>query len=302
MIYTVTFNPSLDYILSTPPLKLGATNRADATYILSGGKGINVSTVLHNLGIDSTALGFTAGFTGEEIQRKVAESGVKSNFIELENGTSRINEKVRPDGTEINASGPEIPSDKLEQLLAQLDKLRAGDILVLAGSIPASLPATMYQDIMKQLQHRGVLVVVDAEKELLMNVLPYHPFLIKPNHHELGELFGTSFHAREEVVPFARKLQEQGALNVLVSLASQGAVLVDAIGCVHMSPAPEGELVNGVGAGDSMVAGFLAGWLQTSDYEHAFHMGLAAGSASACSENLAEKREIEVFYEQLRKL
>ena len=299
MIYTVTFNPSLDYILSAPSLQLGRTNRAASSYILAGGKGLNVSTVLYNLGVDSTALGFLAGFTGEEIERTITELGVKSDFIKLETGTSRINVKVQTDGTEINASGPEIPADKLEQLLAQLDNLQAGDILVLAGSIPASLPVTIYQDIMKQLQHRGILIVVDAEKELLLNVLPYHPFLIKPNHHELGELFGTSFHTREDVVPFARKLQEQGAINVLISLADEGAVLLDAMGGVHMSPAPEGELVNGVGAGDSMVAGFLAGWLQTGDYKQAFHMGLAAGSASACSENLATKEEVEAF---LRKL
>lgn len=299
MIYTVTFNPSLDYILSTPSLQLGRTNRAASSYILAGGKGLNVSTVLYNLGVDSTALGFLAGFTGEEIERTITELGVKSDFIKLETGTSRINVKVQTDGTEINASGPEIPADKLEQLLAQLDNLQAGDILVLAGSIPASLPVTIYQDIMKQLQHRGILIVVDAEKELLLNVLPYHPFLIKPNHHELGELFGTSFHTREDVVPFARKLQEQGAINVLISLADEGAVLLDAMGGVHMSPAPEGELVNGVGAGDSMVAGFLAGWLQTGDYKQAFHMGLAAGSASACSENLATKEEVEIFLKQL---
>ncbi len=299
MIYTVTFNPSLDYILSAPSLQLGRTNRAASSYILAGGKGLNVSTVLYNLGVDSTALGFLAGFTGEEIERTITELGVKSDFIKLETGTSRINVKVQTDGTEINASGPEIPADKLEQLLAQLDNLQAGDILVLAGSIPASLPVTIYQDIMKQLQHRGILIVVDAEKELLLNVLPYHPFLIKPNHHELGELFGTSFHTREDVVPFARKLQEQGAINVLISLADEGAVLLDAMGGVHMSPAPEGELVNGVGAGDSMVAGFLAGWLQTGDYKQAFHMGLAAGSASACSENLATKEEVEIFLKQL---
>lgn len=299
MIYTVTFNPSLDYILSTPPLQLGATNRANSAYILAGGKGLNVSTVLNNLGVESIALGFIAGFTGQEIQRTVADAGVKSNFISLENGTSRINVKVRTDGTEINASGPEIPSDKLEQLLSQLDKLQAGDILVLAGSIPTSMPSTIYKDIMRRLQYKGVLIVVDAEKELLLNVLPYHPFLIKPNHHELGQLFDTTFHTREEVIPFARKLQEQGALNVLVSLASEGAVLLDAVGCVHMSPAPEGELVNGVGAGDSMVAGFLAGWTQAGNYEQAFHMGLAAGSASACSENLATKEDIEIFLKQL---
>lgn len=301
MIYTVTFNPSLDYIISTPTFQLGMTNRTSDTYILAGGKGLNVSTVLHNLEVENTALGFVAGFTGEEIIRKMEELGVKCNFIKLEEGTSRINVKLKNDGTEINASGPIIPSDKLQQLMTQLDELKDGDILILAGSIPSSLPPTMYQDIMKKLQNRGVLILVDAEKELLLNVLPYHPFLIKPNHHELGELFGTVFHTREEVVPFAKKLQEQGALNVLVSLANKGAVLVDAMGEVHMAPAPEGELVNGVGAGDSMVAGFLAGWLQTADYEHAFRMGLAAGSASACSENLAEREAVERFYQQFRK-
>lgn len=303
MIYTVTFNPSLDYIVEIENMTLGATNRTSFEQMLPGGKGLNVSFVLKNLGFDTTALGFLAGFVGEEIEKRVAETGVNCEFIKLSQGCSRINMKVRNvDGTEVNGMGPEIPAEKVAQMLERLDALTKDDILVLAGSIPASMPATVYSDIMRRLTEQsgaaGPMVVVDATKNLLLNVLPYRPFLIKPNHHELGELFGVTITGREEVVPYAKKLQEQGARNVLVSMGGLGAVLVDEQGGVHKSSAPEGTVVNSVGAGDSMVAGFLAGWLEKKDYEHAFRMGLAAGSASAFSEKLATSEEVARVYQK----
>ena len=300
MIYTVTFNPSLDYIVSVKDFQLGMTNRTDSELLLPGGKGINVSTVLMNLGIENTALGFTAGFTGDEIRRKVEEIGVKADFIQIEKGVSRINLKLKSiDGTEINGQGPDIGKEKVEELLRRLDGLSEGNVLVLAGSIPASMPDDIYRDIMKRLTGRGIMIVVDATRDLLVNVLEYHPFLIKPNNHELGEIFGTEIKTREEVPPYARKLQEMGACNVLVSMAGQGAVLAAADGSCHMAPAPKGRLVNAVGAGDSMVAGFLAGWMEKKDYVHAFHMGIAAGSASAFSEYLAKREEIEAVYQTI---
>ncbi len=300
MIYTVTFNPSLDYILSVKDFQMGRTNRTRQEQLLPGGKGINVSTVLTNLGIENTALGFTAGFSGEEIRRRVEALGVRSDFIPLEEGYSRINVKLKDfDGTEINGRGPDIPGEQLERLLDQLNQLAEGDGLVLAGSIPESLPDSIYRDILERLKGRDILTAVDATGELLVKVLPYRPFLVKPNNHELGEIFGERLSRREDVAPCARKLQEMGARNVLVSMAGEGAVLLDEEGAVHALPAPEGKLVNAVGAGDSMVAGFLAGWLQKKDYEHAFRMGIAAGSASAFSENLAEKQDVERVYRQL---
>ena len=299
MIYTVTFNPSLDYIVEVNNMTLGATNRTSFEQMLPGGKGLNVSFVLKNLGFDTTALGFLAGFVGEEIEKRVAETGVTCEFIKLSEGCSRINMKVRNvDGTEVNGMGPVIPAEKVERMLERLDALTKEDILVLAGSIPSSMPATVYSDIMKRLaKQNGPLIVVDATKYLLMNVLPYRPFLIKPNHHERGELFGVAITSHEEVIPYAKKLQEQGARNVLVSMGGFGAVLVDEQGGVYKSKAPEGVVVNSVGAGDSMVAGFLAGWLEKKNYEYAFHMGLAAGSASAFSENLATREEVSRVYQ-----
>ncbi len=300
MIYTVTFNPSLDYIVSVPDFKLGLTNRTDSELILPGGKGINVSIVLKNLGMESTALGFIAGFTGDEINRKIESMGVKADFIKTSQGISRINLKLKSiDGTEINGRGPDTGQEQVELLLQKLDRLHEGDVLVLAGSIPASLPDGIYRDIMKRLEGRGIMIVVDATKDLLLNVLEYHPFLVKPNNHELGEIFDVILGTREEVIPYARKLQEKGARNVLVSMAGEGAVLVAEDGAVYKAPAPEGELKNAVGAGDSMVAGFLAGWLYKKDYKHAFCMGVATGSASAFSENLATKEEAEKVYQQV---
>ena len=302
MIYTVTFNPSLDYIVSVNDFQLGLTNRTDSELILPGAKGINVSTILMNLGIDSTAFGFAAGFTGEEIIREVEAMGIRSDFIKIDSGISRINLKLKNiDGTEINGSGPEISEEKIEELLRKLDILGEGDILVLAGSIPASMPADMYSTIMERLQHKNVTFIVDATKDLLINVLKYKPFLIKPNNHELGELFDVKLTTREEVIPYGKKLQKQGARNVLISMAGEGAVLVAEDGSVYEAPAPKGTLVNAVGAGDSMVAGFTAGWIEKKDYRHAFYMGVSAGSASAFSEYLATKEEIMDLYEKVSK-
>lgn len=300
MIYTVTFNPSLDYIVSVDDFKLGLTNRTSSELILPGGKGTNVSTVLKNLGFESTALGFVAGFTGNEIVKRLNDMGIKSDFISIENGISRINLKLKSiDGTEINGAGPDISEEKVNELMDKLNQLKEGDVLVLAGSITSSMSDNIYRDIMADLKDRGVMIVVDATKDLLLNVLEYHPFLIKPNNHELGEIFDVKLTTREEVIPYGRKLQEKGARNVLVSMAGEGAVLIAEDGQVFDAPAPKGKLTNGVGAGDSMVAGFVAGWIEKQDYEYAFHMGVASGSASAFSENLATKEEIINVYNQV---
>ena len=297
MIYTVTFNPSLDYIVSVDNFELGMTNRTATELMLPGGKGINVSIVLKQLGLDNTALGFVAGFTGEDIVHRMENSGVHADFIHVEQGLSRINVKLKNiDGTEINGMGPEISAEKLQALLTQLDGLQEGDALVLAGSIPKSMPTSIYSQIMERLADRNILIVVDATGDLLMNVLAYHPFLIKPNNHELGDLFDVKITTKEQVVPYAKKLQEKGARNVLISMGGQGAVLVTEQGDVYQAEAPSGELKNSVGAGDSMVAGFLTGWLTKQDYEHAFRMGVSTGSASAFSENLATKEEVETVY------
>lgn len=300
MIYTVTFNPSLDYIVSVEDFKTGITNRTSSELILPGGKGLNVSMVLGNLGLENTALGFAAGFTGAEIVRRVEEMGVKADFIPVPGGISRINLKLKSiEGTEINGCGPVIGKDALEQLLEKLAVLGEGDVLVLAGSIPRSVPDDIYGEILGRLSGRAVLTVVDAERELLVKVLEYHPFLVKPNNHELGEIFGVELADREAVIPYAKRLQEMGAGNVLVSLAGEGAVLAAEDGNIYEAPAPKGKLINGVGAGDSMVAGFLAGWMKKKDYRHAFRMGVAAGSASAFSEFLATREEVMAVYRQL---
>ena len=301
MIYTVTFNPSLDYIVTVDGFELGMTNRTSSELLLPGGKGINVSIVLSNLGIENTAFYYSAGFVGREITRRIEEIGIRADYIEIGEGCSRINLKLKSiDGTEINGMGPEISGDKVEELMKKLDSLRDGDILVLAGSIPKTMPDTVYSDIMCRLSEKNIRIVVDATKDLLVNVLKYHPFLIKPNNHELGEIFGVKLTDRESVLPYAKKLQEMGARNVLVSMAGEGGVLVAEDGSVFMSEAPEGKLVNGVGAGDSMVAGFIAGIVdKPGDYEYAFKMGLSAGSASAFSEYLATREEVMRVYETI---
>ena len=297
MIYTVTFNPALDYAVGVENLQSGMTNRASCEQLSPGGKGLNVSIVLNNLGIKNTALGFIAGFTGAEIKRSFEKLGGKSDFILLKDGLSRINVKIKSyKETEINGVGPVIDDEATAQLMNKLNALKNGDILVLAGSIPLSLSDSLYSDIMKMLSDRDILITVDATKDLLLNVLSYKPFLIKPNNHELGEIFGVTLKTRDEVVPYAERLCEKGAKNVLVSMAGEGAVLVTETGDVLMSEAPKGAVKNSVGAGDSMVAGFIAGWCEKHDYAHAFKMGLSAGSASAFSSMLATKPEIEQVY------
>ena len=295
MIYTVTFNPSLDYIVRLDDFAAGRINRVSYEQVLAGGKGINVSIVLKNLGLDNTALGFLAGFTGEEIKSQLKDFGVTSDFVQLDKGFSRINVKAKAGSeTEINGQGPDISEKKREELFKKLDKLTAGDTLVLAGSIPKTLPDDIYEHIMARLDGKGIRIIVDAEKNLLLNVLKYHPFLIKPNNHELGDMFGVELKSDEEIIAHAKKLQEKGATNVLISMAGDGAILLTSDGKAYKCPAPQGKLVNSVGAGDSMVAGFITGYTESGgDFEQAFYMGVATGSASAFSANLATRAEVE---------
>ena len=288
VIYTVTFNPSLDYIVSVKDFRPGMTNRTSSELMLAGGKGINVSIVLGNLGIKSTALGFIAGFTGDEIVRRLHNGGINSEFIKINDGISRINIKLKSiDGTEINGQGPHIDSSHIEQLMNRLRRLESGDVLVLAGSIPAGISDNIYKDIMDMLKDKGVQIVVDATSRLLTNVLEYNPFFIKPNQHELGDIFNVTLNTQEEVIPYALELKKMGAVNVCVSMGGKGAILVADDGNVYKAKAPDGILKNSVGAGDSLVAGFLSGWIEKKDYEYAFRKGVATGSASAFSERLA---------------
>lgn len=294
MIYTVTFSPCLDYAVWVEELKLGEVNRVENEHMLPGGKGINVSVVLHNLGYDSMALGFVAGFTGAEIEKQVKELGISCNFINLEKGNSRINIKLKStEETDINGIGPVIEERHLNRLFEQLDRLKENDILVLAGSIPYGVSDTIYCEIMERLRKNKVKIVVDATNDLLVNVLEKGPFLIKPNNHELGEIFGIELKEEEEIIIHARKLHEMGARNVLISMAGDGAIFLSEEGNAFISKAPKGKVVNSVGAGDSMVAGFLAGFLESGSYEHAFKMGVATGSASAFSSQLAKKEEVQ---------
>ncbi len=295
MIYTVTFNPCLDYVVNVDTLTLGAVNRASRETVMAGGKGVNVSIVLKNLGHASCAWGFLAGFTGDEIARRLRDMGIDTDFISVREGMSRINVKVKAaEETEINGIGPAITEADVEALYAKIDQLTADDILIVSGSVPATMPGDIYERILARLDGRGVRIVVDATRDLLVNVLPYHPFLIKPNNHELGEIFDVVLTTREDVVPYAKKLQEQGARNVLVSMAGEGAVLVTEDGDVIESPSPKGTVVNSVGAGDSMVAGFVAGYLESDgSYEQAFRMGVCTGSASAFSLGLATRDQVE---------
>ncbi|MBE6829763.1 MAG: 1-phosphofructokinase [Ruminococcaceae bacterium] len=300
MIYTVTFNPSLDYIVKVDSFRLGEVNRTSSEKILPGGKGINVSIVLKNLGIQSVAMGFIAGFTGDEIQKRLKGFGCESNFIRLQSGLSRINVKLKSnEESEINGQGPRISETDLGNLFERIDRIADGDVLVLAGSIPNTLPEDIYEKILNRLNGKNVLVVVDATRDLLVNVLKYHPFLIKPNNHELGELFGRKLQSDEEIIQCAKELQTKGARNILVSMAGEGAILVEENGRAHKNPAPKGVVRNSVGAGDSMVAGFLAGYLANRDYQEAFRTGIAAGSASAFSEDLASNEDIQALLRQI---
>lgn len=299
MIYTVTFNPSLDYVVDVKDFKVGVVNRTTKETIFPGGKGINVSMVLRNLGYDSTALGFTAGFVGNEIIRLLNERGVNTDFIPVDKGVSRINVKLRSnEESEINGQGPKIEEADIQRLYNKLDSISEDDVLVLAGSIPDVMPSSMYMDIMNYMKDKNIKIVVDATKDLLTNVLSYHPFLIKPNNHELGEIFGVTITDKEDVIKYAKKLQKRGARNVLVSMAGDGAVLVSEDGQEFKAKAPVGELKNSVGAGDSMVAGFISGYLATKDYKQAFKYGVCTGSASAFSEELATKAEVEALLDR----
>ena len=297
MVYTVTLNPALDYEVLVDGFHAGGLNRTSRERMHFGGKGVNVSTVLHSLGVDTTALGFVAGFTGKALEDGLKAGGIPTDFVRLGEGLTRVNVKIRSGGgggeTEINSQGPAIPAPALEALLQKLDRLTGGDVLVLAGSLPAGLPGDVYQTILNRVEGRGVLTVVDAAKDLLKGALPCRPFLIKPNSAELGELFGKGPLTEEgEILSCARSLQEQGARNILVSLAGDGSLLLDETGGARRLGVPPGTVRHTVGAGDSMVAGFLAGWLSTRDYAAAHRMGAAAGSATAFSEGLASGEEI----------
>ena len=294
MIFTVTFNPSLDYIVRVDEMRLGTINRTNYEQLLPGGKGINVSIVLGNLGHPSRALGFSAGVTGAALEKLLADTGVDADLVHVKAGFTRINAKVKAvEETELNGQGPRIAPEDVDALFSKLDVLGQDDTLVISGSVPNTLPSDMYEQVMKRLAGHGVRIVVDAERDLLTRVLPYRPFLVKPNNHELGDIFGVTLKTRDEVVPYARRMQEMGAQNVLVSMAGEGGVLVAADGQVYQSPAAKGTVVNSVGAGDSCVAGFLAGLMETGSYQTAFRMGLAAGSASAFSDHLATRPEVE---------
>lgn len=301
MIYTVTFNPAIDYVVHMSTLAKGSVNRSEKEEMFFGGKGINVSAVLKQLGVDSVALGFIAGFTGDAIENGLADMGIKTDFIRLESGCSRINVKIKTHHeTEINGKGPDISREALSELCEKLDKLQSGDTLVLAGSVPSSLPSDVYEQILERLSKKGIRTAVDACGELLTNVLKYKPFLIKPNIFELSELFDEVFKTDADIERCARRLHEQGAENVLVSMAGDGALLVDSEGNTHRCAACEGEVKYSVGAGDSMLAGFLAATAEKpGDYEYALKLGSAAGGATAFSEGLAEKAMIDEMMKQL---
>jgi 1-phosphofructokinase len=301
VVYTITFNPALDYVMRMDsPLDIGETNRSQSEELYYGGKGINVSVVLNELGVSNVSLGFIAGFTGDAIDAGVAKMGVITDFIKLPKGISRINVKLKASKeTEINAQGPDIDEASIDALFEKINKIKDGDCIILAGSIPKTLPDDIYERILKTLEGKDVIKVVDATKDLLMKVLPYKPFLIKPNQAELGELFNVEITTDDEIIKYARILQERGAKNVLVSLGKRGALLIPETGEPIKMGAPSGKAVNTVGSGDSMVAGFLAGYLQTKNYYEALALGSAAGSATAVLPGLADKKTIDIQREKI---
>ena len=302
MIYTVTLNPSIDYVVQVADFRSGKLNRTQKEIFFPGGKGNNVSMVLNHLGIESTALGFVAGFTGSEIESMLQQRGIRTDYVRLAEGNSRVNVKMHSlsdsTETEVNGSGPEIPESALEKLIKKLCRLKKGDTLVLAGSIPGTVRDTVYEEICMRLEGSDVRIVVDAEKQLLEKVLKYRPYLVKPNHHELGAMFGVELQTREDAVFYAEKLKEMGACNVIVSMAGEGAVLVGEQGEVFVMNAPEGTVVNSVGAGDSMVAGFLAGIDRGAELEEAFRLAVCCGSACAFVQGLPTREEIEKIQEE----
>ncbi|MDR4890358.1 1-phosphofructokinase [Fredinandcohnia sp. QZ13] len=299
MIYTVTLNPSIDYFIELDDFKVGELNRIKNDRKSPGGKGINVSTVLQNVGISSVALGFVGGFTGKFLVDTLTEKNIQTDFVAVE-GDTRINVKLHSNiETEINGAGPKITSVELEQLFEKFNQLQKGDVLVLAGSIPSSLPSTLYQQVTNNLQDREVKVVVDATKDLLVEVLPYKPFLIKPNHHELGEIFGVEIKSAEEAIPYGKKLIEMGAEHVIVSMADKGSLLF--VGNeVYSANIPDGKLINSVGAGDSVVAGFIASYSKNQNATEAFRFGATAGSATAYLEGLATEEKINELISQVQ--
>lgn len=293
MVYTVTFNPALDYVVRMDHFQVGEVNRTAQEEIQLGGKGINVSTVLSHLGVENVALGFLAGFTGQALEEGLRRQGIRTDFIWLQQGLTRINVKIKAgQESEINGQGPNIDAAALDQLFQKLDKLEQDDVLIVSGSVPATLPGDIYERILARLEGRGIHFVVDATRDLLCNVLPYHPFLIKPNNIELGEIFGRTLNTDEEIRDCAAQLQQRGARNVLVSMAGDGSLLLDETGACYRLGVPKGQVRNSVGAGDSMVAGFVAGWLKTGDYAYAQRLGAAAGSATAFSDGLATGEQI----------
>lgn len=298
MIYTITLNPAIDYIIQTDKIEIGSVNRSKHEEIYFGGKGINVSLVLSELGIKSKVLGFVSGFTGAAIEKSMEENGIDADFIHLKTGFSRINIKIKSvKETEINGQGPDIPQDKVDELFGRLDEIQDGDIIVLAGSIPPSLPSDIYEKIFNRMSNKKVRIAVDTTKDLLLNVMKYRPFLVKPNNFELGEMFGVNLNAIDDIVKYAWKLKDMGAVNVLVSMAGNGAVLIDENSEIHICKACKGTVINSVGAGDSMVAGFIAG-CESSDYEYALKLGTASGGATAFSDGLAKKDMIFNLLEQ----
>ncbi|MCC8192795.1 MAG: 1-phosphofructokinase [Ruminococcus sp.] len=300
MIYTVSFNPAWDYVMVVDDFTLGKTNRSSFESVMFGGKGINVSAVLKELDLTSTALGFIAGFTGDALEKEIQQKGIKTDFIKLSEGMTRINVKLKTGKeTEINGRGPKIDEAAIKLLFEKLQALSSGDTLVLAGSIPAGMPDDIYENIMKDLMGKGITVVVDATKDLLLNVLKYKPFLIKPNVHELEEIFKVELKTDEEIIQKAKVLQDRGAENVLISMGGDGAILVDENASVHKIGVAEGKVINSVGAGDSMVAGFVAGYEKYHDYSQALKLGTAAGNATAFSEGLAKRDMIDAILKTL---
>ena len=294
MIYTVTMNPAVDYTVLVPQLVLGEVNRTEREAYFFGGKGINVSIVLHNLGIESVASGFVAGFTGQFIRQGLHSLGIKSDFIELTPGMTRINVKIKSDKeTDINGIGPRVDQDSVNTLLKKMETLKDGDCLVLAGAVPKNLGTGIYSNLINSIKAGNVYVIVDATEDYLLNTLKHKPFLVKPNRAELGQLFGKEIHTDSDIVFYAKKLQKMGARNVLVSIGDKGAVLVTENNRVICRDAPKGQVKNTVGAGDSLTAGFIAGYMHSADFDYALRYGLAAGSATAFSETLATKEKIE---------